>query len=264
MPFHVLAGMPRSGSTLIANVLNQHPDVYCSSTSALPMLIANTSQLLANAPEVTSDLVNVPDTRERHEELLRAIIWGWHPHERPVVIDKARGWNQLQPTLNKLFPDARLIIPVRDPRDVFASSERGLKDAAVYGGHGTAEERAKMLFAEDSLIGGPVRQIVDMVNRNTPEAYFVPFETLTLDPATQFNAMADFLGLGEFDGWDFDDVKAASTEVDALYRFQFPHIGAGRIEPVESRWRDDIGERMGREIVNAFPVFYEIFGYRTD
>ena len=55
---NVICGLPRSGSTLLCNILNQNPDFHASSTSPLAQTLGALSQFLSTSPEVKSDLYN--------------------------------------------------------------------------------------------------------------------------------------------------------------------------------------------------------------
>ena len=55
--FNVVCGLPRSGSTLLCNLLNQNPEVYASSTSIVPVILGSTSNIISNSPEFKSLLI---------------------------------------------------------------------------------------------------------------------------------------------------------------------------------------------------------------
>ena len=54
---HFITGLPRSGSTLLCNVLNQNPEFYAGSTSPLPALVNTLVNCLSNSPEVQAALI---------------------------------------------------------------------------------------------------------------------------------------------------------------------------------------------------------------
>jgi len=255
-----MAGLPRSGSTLLCNLLDQHPDVYVSSTSALPRALNGIAELFGNSPEITSDLLNVPGSRDREVAVLQGIIENWHPNDLPVVIDKSRGWAANEMLLRRLRPDSRMLVTVRDPRDAFASTEKRLAETAEFGVTSTMMDRASQQFSEDGLFGLPIKHIEDLLRRSVPGNFYVPFEAFVAEPKELMAEVLDYLELEPFE-FDFDNVESAATDADELYRFRYPHVGAGKVAPVESNWESVIGAEVGQAIADRWPTFMSGFGY---
>ncbi len=118
-----LLGFPRSGTTLLEQVLASHPDVvaleerptldpvlddFFGDTAALDRLMAM-DHAVAN--------------RQRTDYWRRVAEFGIHA-EGKVFIDKVPLNTLYQPLIAKLFPDARIILAQRDPRDVVVSCFR--------------------------------------------------------------------------------------------------------------------------------------------
>lgn len=263
--FAVIAGLPRSGSTLLCNLLAQHPDVHVSSTSALPIMLGQVSQLMTNSEEITADLLNVEGARDRNVGVLRAIIDAWYPgHDDKLVIDKSRGWGRLALLLVRVVPDARILATVRHPCDVFESIERQHRATAEYGPHDLLMPKAEAMFSPDGLIGGPISAVEDMVRRQpltedrSPALLCVMYESLASAPPATMREVERHLGLEPFE-YDFVNVESVATDADALYRFKFPHEGSGKVQPAPSEGLvpDDLQEL----IAERWPFFHKVFGY---
>jgi hypothetical protein len=118
-----LVGFPRSGTTLLENVLAAHPEVVsleekdCFAPDAAGYLTS------AEGPERLAQI----DPREanRHREAYWSNVrkFGVEPRGR-VFIDKMPLASVLLPLVAKLFPDARVLFALRDPRDVVLSCFR--------------------------------------------------------------------------------------------------------------------------------------------
>jgi len=118
-----LVGFPRSGTTLLENVLAAHPDVV------------SLEEKECFAPD-TLDYLMVPDGLERlaritPEEAVRQREHYWsaartHGAEvrGKVFIDKMPLRSVALPAIAKLFPDAQVLFARRDPRDVVLSCFR--------------------------------------------------------------------------------------------------------------------------------------------
>lgn len=118
-----LLGFPRSGTTLLEQVLASHPQV--EALEERETLIDALRAFLA-APE---DLDRLARAGEAELEPLRAAYWARVRAEGAVVdgkvfVDK-HPLNTLKlPLIAKLFPDAKILFARRDPRDVILSCYR--------------------------------------------------------------------------------------------------------------------------------------------
>lgn len=264
MTLHALAGLPRSGSTLLANVLNQHPDVHVSGTSALQGCVGAVTNVLSNSPEVVSDLANVPYAYDtRFIPALRGLVNGWYSaRAEGTVIDKSRGWILRPALLTQMDPAAVLIACVRDPRDVVASIIRRDRDTAVFNtdlGPAVQDQVAK-LMDPDGMVGGPIHHIESALHGKIP-VQWVRFETFTATPETVMGRLTKVLGLADHD-WDFDNVVNVSTDLDAVYRGKYPHNGAGSVRPVDQGWSDVLSLPLAARIAASYPLFMHTFDYK--
>lgn len=261
MNFHTVAGLPRSGSTLLCNLLNQRPDTRVSSTSALPTVLRNVSEVLTNSPEVTSDLATDPDAAERSVRVLRGIIDSWHAtRTEDIVIDKSRGWAQAALLLQRVVPDAAMIVTIRDPREVFASVERQHRRTAEYASTDTIFARADTMMSPEGLIGGPIQHVEDLVRRRLPRVLFLAYTALAADPVGSMRRVDAAFGLDEF-GYDTVNVESTATDLDVLYRNKFPHDGSGPVEERQAGWGDVMNDELAGLIAGRWPFFMQTFGF---
>ena len=118
-----LLGFPRSGTTLIEQALEEHPDV---ATMPERDCLAEGSRDWLSGTDRLEALCAAPD-----EELTpyRDAYWqrvrgeGMEPDAR-VFVDKNPFNSFRLPLIARLFPDARILIATRDPRDVILSCFR--------------------------------------------------------------------------------------------------------------------------------------------
>lgn len=118
-----LVGFPRSGTTLLETVLAGHPDVITLeekdtlSQAAAAYLASDDG--LDRLAEIGANEV----FRERESYWAAVRGFGVEPRGR-VFIDKMPLATLLLPLISKLFPEAKVLFAIRDPRDVVLSCFR--------------------------------------------------------------------------------------------------------------------------------------------
>ena len=88
---HFVAGLPRSGSTLLCNILLQNPAIYASGTSGIPEVLRG----IRDGWELVSPFraMTAADSRAALVGTLRGALHGYYDRiERPVVLDRSRAW----------------------------------------------------------------------------------------------------------------------------------------------------------------------------
>jgi len=120
---HVNSSMPRSGSELLQCLLMQHPQIYASATS--PLLEywygAFANHTLPEVKSQPADLMQAAFTG-----MCRGAAHGYYGAitDRPVCVDKSRGWLEYAELLWSAFPDARIVCMTRSVDDILASLDR--------------------------------------------------------------------------------------------------------------------------------------------
>jgi tetratricopeptide (TPR) repeat protein len=115
-----LIGFPRSGTTLIEQVLASHSRIAC---------FGETDYLFGALSTVLKEgdlLERVASLTHAEIEIMRAafqsVVLADHPEAAGrLIIDKHPLHIVLLPVINKVFPDAKIIFTQRDPRDVVLS-----------------------------------------------------------------------------------------------------------------------------------------------
>jgi sulfotransferase len=125
--FHVLSGIPRSGSTVLAAILNQNPTMHISTTSGLVQALDSVANTWANESLLSK---NDP-SRTVLAQTMRGIIDAFYEKiDTPIVIDKSRGWPIpiiIQSMNQVLGRDLKIIATVRPVYECAASFVRLVK-----------------------------------------------------------------------------------------------------------------------------------------
>jgi len=122
----LLAGHARSGTTLLEQVLDSHPDIVSAGETSLFHEDAY-MPLARNLPPEASmlaglDTAPVQTLRLARERYFQSMsLWLGHPPGERLLIDKNPSLLALIIAFIRIFPEARLIVALRDPRDVVLS-----------------------------------------------------------------------------------------------------------------------------------------------
>ena len=201
---HFLSGLPRSGSTVLAAILNQNPNTHVSTTSGLVHALDGLANTWQNAP-----LLNDNDPkRKKLEHAMRVVATSFHAQEttKPVVIDKSRGWPVpviIRSMAQVLGCQPKIIATVRSVPDCAASFVRVAKPDNL-----TAFIEKGELFAHLKA----AYQTLEAGYRAFPECFlFVEYEDLLANPKRELDRIHAFLDLPPFD-YDIDHIDGSSVK----------------------------------------------------
>ena len=121
----LLTGPPRSGTTVLEKVLDAHPHIVTSDEQVAfpkfvyPSLIQDTDGLLSVAHLHSIPKERIAQQRARYFRFLEGILGETTDHR--YLVDKNPSMITLIPGMLRLWPECKLIIALRDPRDVVLS-----------------------------------------------------------------------------------------------------------------------------------------------
>ena len=249
-----ISGLPRSGSTLLANVLAQNPRFYASQTSGLLDVLFGVRNQWDNLIEMRAMEVGLAERRKL--AVLRGIIQAFYADvEQPVIFDKSRGWLAHIELLEALTEQpARILVPVRDLRDVLASFEKlhrrnsatrqAAAEAADYLGFQTVEQRCAVWIKADQPVGLAYNRIKDALQRGWRDRlFFVDYDRLCRQPEQTMRNVYAFLGEPYFEGHDYHHVEQVTWEDDTIHGYGAGALHGIRqdIKPQPAQWPAILG-----------------------
>ena len=118
---HFIAGLPRSGSTLLSAILRQNPRFHAGMTGPVGSLV---DAMLRNMSMANETSIFISDAQR--EALLRSVFSTFYDEvpRGDVVFDTNRNWCARLSLLDALFPQSKVICCVRDVAWIFDSIER--------------------------------------------------------------------------------------------------------------------------------------------
>ena len=190
----LLVGCPRSGTTLLERMLGSHPQLACSSESAVwhsdvwtPLLRehAGASSMRGLLAEVTPEQVEA--ARERYWRNIVQALDG--EIGKRLLLDKNPSIFPALPGAARLFPQAHVLVALRDPRDVVWSCfTQPLPINAGTAAFVRLESTAEQVAAE-------LEQWLRLRAVMATPWLEVRYETLVQQPELQLRRVLSFLGL---------------------------------------------------------------------
>lgn len=194
-----LVGCPRSGTTLLERMLGGHPEVVCSSESTvwrsavwMPLLrsLGDAAGMRALLQRVSSE--QTAEARSRYWRDIEQAT-GERIGER-LLLDKNPSVFAVLAGAARVFPEARLLIALRDPRDiVWSCFTQALPVNLATAAFTRLESAAEQVAAE-------ITHWLRLRPRLAAPWLEVSYEALVSEPAVQMRRALSFLGLPWSDG----------------------------------------------------------------
>ncbi len=219
-PYVFIGGCPRSGTTLLQRMLDNHPDLaVANDTHFIPRALRKSAPELVNAAlngeliPLTDQLVSsvweyhrfyrlglsrtqfvaAAENTHSYQALVSRLFDQFALHRgKPLAGEKTPDYIREMPLLHGLFPQARLVHIVRDGRDVALS----LKDwATPHKGPGRLTMWDVDPLAVAALWWNEFVEVTGDVDQMAGIIYLMKYEQLVDDAAEQLSGLCQFLGL---------------------------------------------------------------------
>lgn len=261
--------MPRSGSELLQVILHQNPKIYGSATSPL---LEYQFGMRANyeLPEVKSQDPKI--MFNAFQSSCRAVAQGYYEAvtDRPIVIDKNRGWSHYYEWVDQWNPNPKMICMVRDLRSIIASMERIFRknrhnptgpDNPAKLQNMTVDQRVNH-WLNTQPVGLALQRTADCFQRGIDEKIlFVRYEDLTSNPEKELKRVYSFIE-EEYYSHYFDNLNKTVFEDDSHFGIFGSHKIAKTLTPSKPRdWSDVLPIEIATNIRKSFPWYFENFQY---
>ena len=261
-----VTGLPRSGSTLLCQLLAHHPEIYCTGhSSPLCPTLMGLRQSLSSSDFLKAQLdVDFDLTYQRLMNAFRGFINGWFAETaKPWGVDKNRGWLHHIETVAQLDPNFHMLVCVRELGQIFGSVEAQhqktiLLDFPDHMANLSRYGRADKLFGEQGVVGSPLRSLEALQDLETAlqtRLYYVVFEHLMQDPLTVMQGIYQWLGLPA-PPFDPQNLTVSPHESDSYYLFKFPHATRPTVKAPAVH---AIPPRIQQQLQQQFTWYYQTF-----
>ena len=251
--YFFLSGLPRSGSTLLAAILSQHPEVFVSVTSPLlDFMGAIEQQWLQTYQSFTCPFEN------HLQNISQGFLEGFYKEAKsPYIMDKSRGWTANIGKLHELLGEPpKLVCTVRDLPSVLASFYR------VIDWEPAGESQVdQSLLAQGKVLNKAHRcqQIWDSLIKSSWASFkqgytdyrncihLVEYDDLLKEPETVLQGIYSFLGI-QGHKHDISNIEQPIVEDDSKWGISNLHTIGSKLERQSSPAED----QLGGEIFNTY------------
>lgn len=270
-PIFFVSGLPRSGSTLLMNLLGQNPRHYVTPTSGLIELFLLVKNRWTEILEFRAEgLANV---KPRVAGALRGLVQGYFAEELAAgrtVFDKSRGWLQfIEPLEECLGRRVRVIVTVRDVRAILASFEKLFRRRSIeyreavgdeFFRAQTVEGRARLLLDEKSVVGLAVNRLRDAIHRGLADRLvLISYEALTAQPQRTLELLHEALGLPNF-AYDPHHVRQVTREDDLVHGLDLHAVREQVESPAADSWKTVLPPELADAVARDYADINSLCG----
>lgn len=218
---HFIAGLPRSGSTLLSAILRQNPRFSAAVTSPVASMFAAILPKMSGASEFAPFF----DDGRRHS-ILRGIFNAYHQQGSQgcdVIFDTNRIWTARIALIGRLFPSARVICCVRDVPWIIDSVECVMRRNPAQVSRLFGERGAKNLYGRVDELMDQQKGLIGLSWTSLREAWFgelaekliiVRYESLAKEPSRVMKQLYCLLGEKYYEH-DFSNLEYSEDDYDS-------------------------------------------------
>ena len=263
------SSLPRVGSTVFQNLMNQDERFYASSTSGMLELIYAARHNYTESPEFKAQ--DAATMKQAFAGFCREGIHGFYNAitDKPYILDKSRGHFAHYGFIDSFYPNPKIICLVRHLPDMITSMEKKfrqnqhksnpiLNHATMQGT--TTPKRVDLWFSSPPIglaverLGEAMRQGIDK------KMLFIKYESLCLYPEQEMQRVYDYLEIPPA-RHDYSNIAQTTQEDDAVYGFEDLHTIRPRLEMNTSDAQQILGKDVCDWMKKTYSWYYEYFGY---
>ena len=255
--FYFMAGLPRSGSTLLSSILNQNPRFYSGPSSPV------VATMIALENQFSNDelFLGYPKPEQAKEIISSVLPQYYSDRQEPVIFDKNRSWTVRMNYIPGYFDiQPKVICPVRDTAEILTSFISMMR-------RNPYEVNGKINFIDEMLVknnipltddnrcefiaspNGILGQSVEGLRKALMEGYdnlihLVEYRDLVNNPKETVEKIYEFLGEELFEH-DFNKLDNINRENDAqIYGFSDMHDVRPKLESISKNPEDILSSEI--------------------
>lgn len=265
---HFCVGLPRSGSTVLMNIMQQNPYIFTTGTCALTKIVLDLT--IQSRYSESFQAMHAHNADDAMYGLIQGATQGWFQGltDKPLVISKNRSWAGL----HHLYPDSKFIVTVRDIRDIAESFDKinsKIKVLHSYGDDGkmygcmSEDEKYHYHFNTSNAFSGALYQdlprLMNLWKENPGRIKFVRYEDMLLNPDQILSEIYEFLELNYYKHDLYNIEQSSLYEHDHVYfREKTSHVVRREMIQYQEPIRN-LSNNFHDKVLNENRWFYDGF-----
>ena len=250
--FVMLSGLPRSGSTVLTSMLNQHPDIHASPTSPLADFIISTTETW---PVLSQQVAEKPV--RQLENIIEGIVDGTYKHiTKPVVVDKNRLWPRISLVMNYTLQDKpKIICTVRQIPEILSSyillfnskpNQPNFIDEDLKQNGITINTKTRCKLLWEKFINHPYKSLMMGYNSKNADMLFLDYNDIVNNGQQTMDKISKFIDIDSFT-LDVENLQPMD-ENDAYHGF----IGLHEVRKELKKTSPKAEEVIGKDLVKLY------------
>lgn len=201
--FLFLAGLPRSGSTLLTSILNQNPDIFASSSSPVCNTLYWSHRLWSEQVALKAN----PNPTAVQAVLGSIIPSFYSTRTEQIIIDKAFSWgtpDNLSVLINALGYTPKFIVMDRPLEEILSSFHRLVAKSPQFDG------------SIDKMMDLPIMSHQNLLAQIPEQCFVVSYERLCNDTANLLKEFYSFIEQPNFKH-DLSHIVNTCTDDDSVW-----------------------------------------------
>ena len=249
----MLSGLPRSGSTVLSSMLNQHPEIHATTTSPIADLLGMVNE---NWPNLSAAVLDKNPIQ--YQNIITGIVDGAYTHiDKPIIVDKNRLWPRYGNFIRPAFGyKPKIICTVRNIPEVLASYilliqknnnkttfvDRDLIESNIPVNNKT---RCKLLW--EKYVGHPYKSLMIGKNSGEVDMLYVDYDDIVNNGQATLDAICNFI---EIDSYILNSNNL--QPMDENDKFHGGIDGLHHIRPILARTSPPPEEVLGKELTQYY------------
>jgi hypothetical protein len=263
------SSLPRSGATLLQNILAQNNDICAPSMGALlEMLVSSKNEFLQNLQYQHPSQEDV--LKKSVYSFLREGIRGYTQSitNKPYYIDKNFSWGYYYDFLHQINnEEPKVIFMVRDLREIFASFEKNFRnDFLKINSHidwvelkNTTMQKRIVEWSTKPPLALNLERLSEIINwGKDSKILFIKYEDFCINPENEMKRIYNYLQIPYFIH-DYKSVEKVTIENDILHLAS--HQIKSEVSVNESKASDVIGKDACEWIYKNHEWYFKKFNY---
>jgi sulfotransferase len=262
------SSLPRSGSTLLQNILAQNPRFYCTPRSPVYVMSCYSRIAFTRSPKALAQ-----DRETMRKAFLGFCAGSLRSYfsaitDKPVCVDKGRGWAGEYEWLAEFHPNPKILVPIRDLRAILSSMEKIWRKNAHLQPREFDQDPAPAMATVENRVGYwlgtlPVgvysmRLLGAMEQGYGRLLHIVRFEDLTTKPQEVLDGIYDYLEEPRFTH-DFTRIEQVTQEDDSRYPVYADHTIRSELKPIPPDYNEVLGKALSNGIKQSNAKFFSTF-----